>query len=122
MKHLMYQVASYGYFEWHDKEIGDRARIVINELKIEKKMLIESNKHLSARLERPLMSASSEVEVEISHLWDELCKLKHDKQQDKNELEVKNKKLIVAYTVAIISWMLVLYLVVFVQVRSYAKL
>ena len=114
MKHLMYQVASCGYFEWHDEEIGDRARIVINELKIEKKMLIESNKHLSACLERPLMSASSEVEVEISRLWDELCKLKHDKQQDKNELEVKNKKLIVAYTIAIISWMLLVCVVVLV--------
>ena len=110
----MYQVASCGYFEWHDEEIGDRARIVINELKIEKKMLIESNKHLSARLERPLMSASSEVEAKISRLWDELCKLKHDKQQDKNELEVKNKKLIVAYTIAIISWMLLVCVVVLV--------
>ena len=64
----MYQVASCGYFEWHDEKIGDRARIIINELKIEKKMLIESNKHLSACLERPLMFASSEVEAEISHL------------------------------------------------------
>ena len=109
MKHLMYQVASCGYFEWHDEKIGDRARVVI-----EKKILIESNKHLSARLERPLIFASSEVEVEISRLWDELCKLKHDKQQDKNELEVKNKKLIVAYTVAIISWMLLVCVVVLV--------
>ena len=87
----MYQVESCGYFECHDEEIGDRSKIIINELKIEKKILIESNKHLSACLERPLMSASSEVEVEISHLWDELCKLKHDKQKDKNDLEIKNK-------------------------------
>ena len=69
-------MSSYGYFKWHDEKIGHRARTMINELKIEKKIL---NKHMSARLERPFMYASSEVEAKISHLWDELCKLKHDK-------------------------------------------
>ena len=48
--------------------MGDRARSVINELKIEKKMLIESNKHLSARLERPVMYASLKVRAEINNL------------------------------------------------------
>ena len=94
--------------------MGDRARSVINELKIEKKMLIESNKHLSARLERPVMYASSEVGAEINNLWDELCKLKADKHVHKMELEMKNRKLIVAYTLVLILVMLLVCHVAFV--------
>ena len=48
--------------------MGDRARSVINELKIEKKMLIESNKHLSTHLERLVIHASSEVRAKINNL------------------------------------------------------
>lgn len=86
--------------------MGDRARTVINELKIEKKMLIESNKNLSAHLERPVKYASLEVGTEISNLKAELYKLKATKHQDKKGLDMKNRKLIIAYTLALISWLL----------------
>ena len=62
------QVSYCGYFEWHDDEVSGRAKIVINELKMENMLLVASNKQLKEMVRENGGFADDGIQLEIGNL------------------------------------------------------
>ena len=95
-----------GYFEWYDGPMGERAKILLNELKEERKMLLaEKMEHSGMRM--------SNLDDDVAELWSELSELKKAWVMKAEELRSAKNKFNVACIAAIIPWILFLYIVVF---------
>ena len=103
---MKFQGRSCGYFKWHDEPLNERVKDLINELKWENRKLSVENRQLKSMVTGE-NSANDEVAAEIDDLWVELSRLKKA-TVDKDEYSMIRKRLILAYVVISISWLVLL--------------
>ena len=91
------------YFEWHDLPMSKRAKEVLNELKDERDMLLAEKMNLW------MLNNAGNYEEDVAKIWLELRKLKKAHLQEHGELHIAKRNMKIAYVVAMISWMVLIY-------------
>ena len=103
----MYQGASCGYFEWHDEPMSERVRVLLNELKEKRKMLLAEKIEFNER-------ARSNLNANVDDLWSEIRELKKAWVMKAEEVESAKKKFIATCIIVVLPWLLLIaYMVVF---------
>ncbi|XVE70504.1 hypothetical protein DITRI_Ditri10aG0077700 [Diplodiscus trichospermus] len=98
-----YQVKICGFFEWHNEALTDRAKELLNDMKMERKILLAENirwKEISGG-----MVTGCDFENEIAQLWSELSRLKKAQEA---ECQKARKKMVTTYVVVLVSWLIIL--------------
>ena len=79
--------------------MNGRSRDIINQLKIENKILTAENRYMKAANSRT--QCSSDMDVDVAELWHDFRRLKTAKVEECNSLK---KKLRMAIAALIMSW------------------
>ena len=96
-----------GYFEWYDGPMSERARVLLNELKEERKMLLAEKMEFNER-------ARSNLNADVDDLWSEIRELKKAWLMKTEEVESAKKKFIATCIIVVLPWLLLIaYMVVF---------
>ena len=99
----MFQVHNCGFFQWHDGPVNERSREVMKQLRNENNLLYAENKKLKKSM------AYYDVDSEIAELWVQFKRMKKSRIQ---ECEKCKRKMVIAYSIVVLSWRLFLFMLI----------